>query len=102
MDAEGSRHGLTSASVGLGRLAVVVVLIAVGSTAGGVLGATVGRRLPAPVLRGVIVVVGLLAITRLVTCRRFIGAPTMANAATTAPPTSSDGTNAASAGRRRR
>ena len=45
---------------------LVVVLIAVGSTAGGVLGATVGRRLPAPVLRGVIVVVGLLAITRLV------------------------------------
>jgi uncharacterized membrane protein YfcA len=45
---------------------LVVVLIAAGSTAGGVLGATVGRRLPAPVLRGVIVVVGLLAITRLV------------------------------------
>ena len=45
---------------------LVVVLIAVGSTAGGVLGATVGRRLPAPVLRAVIVVIGLLAITRLV------------------------------------
>jgi uncharacterized membrane protein YfcA len=45
---------------------LVVVLIAVGSTAGGVLGATIGRRLPAAVLRGVIVVVGLLAISRLV------------------------------------
>jgi uncharacterized membrane protein YfcA len=37
-------------------------LIAVGSTLGGVLGSTVGRRLPAPVLRGVIVVVGVLAL----------------------------------------
>jgi uncharacterized membrane protein YfcA len=45
---------------------LVVVLIAVGSTLGGVLGATVGRRLPAPVLRAAIVVIGLLAITRLV------------------------------------
>jgi len=42
------------------------VLIAVGSTLGGILGARVGRRLPAPVLRAVIVVVGLLAIVRLV------------------------------------
>ena len=45
---------------------LVVVLIAVGSTVGGVLGATVGRRLPPPVLRAVIVVIGLVAITRLV------------------------------------
>ena len=43
---------------------LVVVLIAVGSTLGGVLGATVGRRLPPPVLRGAIVVIGLLAIIR--------------------------------------
>ncbi len=40
-------------------------LIAVGSTLGGVLGAHTGRRLPEPALRGVIVVVGLLAIVRL-------------------------------------
>jgi uncharacterized membrane protein YfcA len=45
---------------------LIVVLIAVGSTIGGLLGASVGRRLPAPVLRGVIVVVGLIAIVRLV------------------------------------
>lgn len=45
---------------------LVVLLIAVGSTIGGVVGATVGRRLPPPVLRGVIVVVGLVAVTRMV------------------------------------
>ncbi len=45
---------------------LVVLLIAVGSTIGGVLGATVGRRLPPPVLRGVIVVIGLVAVTKLV------------------------------------
>ena len=44
----------------------VVLLIAVGSTLGGVLGAKVGRKLPPPVLRGVIVVVGLVAIGKLV------------------------------------
>lgn len=43
----------------------VVGLIAVGSSAGGLLGARVGRRLPQPVLRGVIVVVGLVAIVNL-------------------------------------
>ncbi|HST85236.1 MAG TPA: sulfite exporter TauE/SafE family protein [Kineosporiaceae bacterium] len=45
---------------------VIVLLIAVGSTFGGLLGASLGRRLPAPVLRGVIVVVGLIAVVRLV------------------------------------
>jgi uncharacterized membrane protein YfcA len=45
---------------------LVVLLIAVGSTIGGVLGATVGRRLPPPVLRAVIVVIGLVAVVRLV------------------------------------
>lgn len=44
----------------------VVGLIAVGSLVGGVLGARVGRRLPSPVLRAVIVVVGLVAIVRIV------------------------------------
>lgn len=43
-----------------------VALLAVGSTAGGQLGARVGRRLPAPVLRAAIVVVGLAAIAKLV------------------------------------
>lgn len=41
-------------------------LIAAGSMLGGVLGARVGRRLPAPVLRAVIVVVGIAAIVHLV------------------------------------
>jgi hypothetical protein len=41
-------------------------LIAAGSTLGGVFGARVGRRLPPAVLRAVIVVVGVVAIVRLV------------------------------------
>jgi uncharacterized protein len=45
---------------------LIVLLIAVGSTVGGLIGAGIGRRLPAPVLRGVIVVVALVAILRLV------------------------------------
>jgi uncharacterized protein len=45
---------------------LVVLLIAVGATIGGVVGSTVGRRLPAPVLRGIIVVIGLVAIAKLV------------------------------------
>jgi len=40
----------------------VAGLIAVGSVIGGQIGATVGRRLPASVLRGVIVVVGIVAV----------------------------------------
>ncbi len=40
----------------------VAGLIAIGSVIGGQLGATVGRRLPADVLRGVIVVVGVVAV----------------------------------------
>jgi hypothetical protein len=43
-----------------------VLLIAIGSTVGGILGAKVGRRLSPAVLRGVIVVVGLAAIVILV------------------------------------
>ncbi|HET6448113.1 MAG TPA: sulfite exporter TauE/SafE family protein [Conexibacter sp.] len=42
-----------------------VALIAAGSAVGGQLGARVGRRLPAPALRAVIVVVGLAAIAKL-------------------------------------
>ncbi|MCX5210148.1 sulfite exporter TauE/SafE family protein [Kitasatospora sp. NBC_00240] len=42
-----------------------VLLIAAGSVVGGQIGAKVGRRLPAPVLRSVIVVVGLAAVTKL-------------------------------------
>jgi len=41
-------------------------LIAVGSVVGGQLGATVGRRIPPTVLRGVIVVVGIVAVTAFV------------------------------------
>jgi uncharacterized membrane protein YfcA len=43
----------------------VVALVAAGSTAGGVLGAHVGRRLPPTALRAVIVVVGVAAIVEL-------------------------------------
>ena len=45
---------------------LVVLLIAIGSTIGGVLGATVGRRLSPTVLRGVIVAIGLVAVVKLV------------------------------------
>ncbi len=44
---------------------LAVALIAVGSTVGGVLGARFGKRLPPAVLRGLIVVVGAVAIVRL-------------------------------------
>lgn len=44
----------------------VVLLIAAGSTIGGLLGSSYGRRLPSAVLRGVIVVIGLAAIGKLV------------------------------------
>jgi uncharacterized protein len=44
----------------------VAALIAVGSLAGGYIGARVGRRLSPVVLRGVIVVVGVLAIAKMV------------------------------------
>jgi uncharacterized membrane protein YfcA len=43
------------------------LLLAIGSTAGGQIGARVGRRLSPAVLRGVIVVVGVAAIVQLVT-----------------------------------
>jgi uncharacterized protein len=45
---------------------LAALLIAVGSTLGGVLGAHAGRRLPPAGLRAVIVVVGIVAIVRLV------------------------------------
>lgn len=41
-------------------------LIACGSIVGGQLGATVGRRLPSPVFRGIVVMVGAVAIVKLV------------------------------------
>lgn len=44
----------------------VVGIIAVGSLLGGFVGAGVGRRIPAVVLRGIIVVVGIVAIWRIV------------------------------------
>jgi uncharacterized membrane protein YfcA len=46
---------------------LAVVLIAVGATAGGIIGAKIGRKLPPAVLRGLIVVVGIAAIVKLVT-----------------------------------
>jgi uncharacterized membrane protein YfcA len=45
---------------------LVVGVIAVGSASGGLIGARIGRRLPQPVLRSVIVAVGVLAIAVLV------------------------------------
>ncbi|GAA2742374.1 sulfite exporter TauE/SafE family protein [Kitasatospora cinereorecta] len=44
---------------------LAALLIALGSAAGGQIGATVGRRLPPAALRSLIVVVGLAAVTRL-------------------------------------
>ncbi|MDP4510764.1 MULTISPECIES: sulfite exporter TauE/SafE family protein [unclassified Nonomuraea] len=46
---------------------LAVLLVALGSMAGGFLGARVGRRLPQPVLRGVIVCIGVVAIVKLLT-----------------------------------
>ncbi|NUW33612.1 sulfite exporter TauE/SafE family protein [Nonomuraea sp. SMC257] len=43
-----------------------VLAVALGATAGGFLGARIGRRIPAPVLRGIIVAVGIVAIIKLV------------------------------------
>ena len=43
----------------------VVAVLAVSSTVGGLLGASVGRRLPPAVLRGVIVVIGVIAVVHL-------------------------------------
>lgn len=60
---------ITAASLSYGGAAIswpVVGLIAVGSTIGGVLGSAVGRRIPAPVFRAVVVLVGVTAIVRLV------------------------------------
>jgi uncharacterized membrane protein YfcA len=45
---------------------LVVLLIAVGSSAGGLIGAKVGRRLPPLVLRIIIVVVGVTAAIKLI------------------------------------
>ncbi|WP_182376366.1 sulfite exporter TauE/SafE family protein [Nocardioides sp. WS12] len=45
---------------------LVVAVIAVGAVIGGFLGAAVGRKLPSVALRGIIVVVGLVAVTVIV------------------------------------
>ncbi|MFD0852995.1 sulfite exporter TauE/SafE family protein, partial [Actinomadura adrarensis] len=44
---------------------MAVLLVAIGATIGGLLGARVGRKIPPMVLRGVIVVVGLVALANL-------------------------------------
>ena len=46
---------------------VAMTSVAVGSLIGGFIGAGVGRKLPAPVLRGAIVLLGVYAIWRIVT-----------------------------------
>lgn len=56
---------LTWLFAGTGIDWLAVLLIACGTTVGGMLGARVGRRIPPAVLRGVIVVVGLVAIVNL-------------------------------------
>jgi uncharacterized protein len=43
-----------------------VALVAAGATVGGFAGARLGRRIPAPLLRGIIVTVGVVAIVKLV------------------------------------
>jgi uncharacterized protein len=45
---------------------VAAGIIALGSTVGGQLGAPLGRRLPAPVFRATVALIGLVAIARLV------------------------------------
>lgn len=40
---------------------VAVACLAAGSMVGGYVGARIGRRLPAPVLRGLVVIVGITA-----------------------------------------
>lgn len=45
---------------------LIVVLIGVGSLLGGILGARIGRRIPPTVLRGLIVVIGVVAIIKLI------------------------------------
>jgi uncharacterized membrane protein YfcA len=45
---------------------LAVLLIAVGSTLGGVLGARLGRRLPPLALRIVVVLIGLISAVRLI------------------------------------
>ena len=47
----------------------VVLFIAVGSFLGGLTGARIGRRIPPPALRGLIVVIGVVAIVKLVFLR---------------------------------
>ena len=42
------------------------VYIALGTITGGLIGAGVGRRLPAPVLRGIIIAVGIVGIVKIV------------------------------------
>ncbi|MET0738169.1 MAG: TSUP family transporter, partial [Acidimicrobiales bacterium] len=42
-----------------------VVFVAIGAAVGGTLGARIGRRVPAPVLRGLVVVIGLFVAIRL-------------------------------------
>lgn len=44
----------------------VVPFIALGTFAGGLIGAGVGRRLPAPVLRGIIIAVGIVGIIKII------------------------------------
>ena len=43
----------------------VAIIIAVGATLGGLVGARVGRKLPAPILRGVIITVGVIALVNM-------------------------------------
>ena len=43
-------------------LCAVVAVLAASSTVGGLLGASIGKRLPPAVLRGVIVVIGMIAV----------------------------------------
>src|SRR5260221_14659541 len=45
---------------------LAVLLVAIGSTAGGLIGARAGRRLPPRPLRIIIVVIGVLAATKLI------------------------------------
>jgi len=45
---------------------MAVLMVALGTSLGGYLGARIGRRLPTPILRAFIVIVGIAAIVKLI------------------------------------
>ena len=65
---------------------LVVLLIAAGSTIGGLLGAKFGRRLPPTVLRWLVVIIGVVAAVKLIFFDNPASAATRAGRTTPDPP----------------